>query len=505
MAQYQNVEIPENYFFQMARKEYRCWKTALIREFVQNAVDAGASRISITQRNGYLKVEDNGSGMDEGTLLESLLTLGGSKKAVQSVGGLGKAKEILYFSWPEWTIRTSDCLVYGKGGTYNLTKVKDKLNGTRSRIYLGEAFPDVMDYLGAYLNYCSLPEVEVTFNKRKITTGALAEKGDPVTTIDGLGTLYHNKAHPRPQVIVQAHGLFMFSSHGPLDKSYVFDITRPSYDCLTANRNGFTGNWQEKFNQVLVNVAIETQSARLRKEQVLTVAWNKYSKDDGPPLSHRELVESPLGEMAASSLGCRKQDLTQSQLRDFMAEHYPVLELVKDDLGQNVLAADMKRIKANKTLSSCIAWYRERFEEGFILVSEEEITTALVRDLYSKDCLKAAVLWQEIVAEVCEVVEVELGPVTSPGLGIVVADGIEAQCYDRHLLFNPFCYFDRDWDDIAVRMAVSAVHEFVHYLGHSLHNETFITQFQALLIDVIGERISIGDHLSRIRKVRKNG
>ena len=504
MAEYQNVEIPENYFFQMARKEYRCWKTALIREFVQNAVDAGASRIRLTYKDGYLEVRDNGAGMDEETLLENLLTLGGSKKEGQTVGGLGKAKEILYFSWPDWSIRTSDCLVHGKGGTYHLTKEKGRVKGTRSRVYLGEAFPDVIDYLGAYLNYCSLPGVEVTFNKRKITSGALAEKGEAVTTIDGLGTLYENLAHTRPQVVVQAHGLFMFSSHGPLDKSYIFDITRPSYDCLTANRNGFTGDWQDKFNQVLVNVAIETQSARLRKEQVLTVSWNKYEAD-GPPLSHQDLVDSPLGEMAASHLGCRKQDLTKKQIRDFMDAHYPILELVKDDLGQNVLAADMKRLKATKTLSSCLAWYRDRFEEGFLIVSEEEITTSLVRDLYSKDCLKAAVLWQEIVAEVREVVEVELGPVTNPGLGFVISDGIEAQCFDRHLLFNPYCYLDRAWDEVVVRMAVSAVHEFVHYLGQSLHNETFLTQFQALLIEVIGERIKVGDHLSRIRKVRKYG
>ena len=503
MGDYKMVEIPENYFFQMARKEYRCWKTALIREFVQNSVDAGASEIKVSYQDGYLEVTDNGSGMDEDTLTEGLLTLGGSEKAGSSIGGLGKAKEILYFSWPQWSIRTGSCRVDGKGGTYSLSRLKSRFKGTKSTVFLGATFPDLEDYLKAYLNYCSLPGRKVTFNKKPITWGALAEKGEPVTAIEGLGTMYENEAKTRPQVIVQAHGLYMFSSFGPVDRSFIFDITRPSYDCLTANRGGFTGDWQEKFSQLLVTVAIDNQSARLRKEQVLTVAWTQRSGQDKSQLSHEELLESPMGDMAANYFGCNKQDVTQARIHEFMVAHYPVLEVIKDDLSRNVLAADMKQVKANKLLSACINWYRTRFREGFIIVSEEEINTDLIRDLYSKDCLKAAVLWQEIVAEVGEIVEIELGPISSPALGIVISDEIEAQCYDQHLLFNPYHYLGRPWDEIAVRMAVSAVHEYVHYLGNSLHNETFLVQFQALLTNVISQRIKVGDHLNRIKKVRK--
>lgn len=503
MADYQMVQIPEAYFFQMATKEYNCWKTALIREFIQNSVDAEARTITITCKDGCLEIGDDGHGMSEDTILQSLLTLGGTKKRGPSVGGLGKAKEILYFSWPDWSIRTLYWQVKGKGGSYQLSKTKTKYNGTKSRIYLGETFPNPRDFIIAYLNFCHLPETRITFNKEPIPSGVMARKVDPITSIEGLGTLYENAGKTQPQVIVQAHGLYMFSTFGPVDRSYVFEITHQSYDCLTANRNGFKGKWQDQFSKMMVHVAIDSHSAKLRREQVLTVNIPEDGSQKKIPLS--ELIDSELGQVIADFMGINKADLDEGAVRNFMAKHYPVLEQVIDGVSLTVLQSEMRKLKTTKTLSACMNWYKAWFEEGFVIVSEEEIDSSLIRDLYSKDCLKAAVLWKMIVKEVTWAVEDLTDYSSKPGLGMIVSEDIDAKCYDGYLLFNPYSYWELSWHEAAVKMLIDAAHEYIHYLGQTVHNETFLLRFQDLLAVVLSDRLAVNDHLGRIKKVRKAG
>lgn len=500
MNDYKKIEIPEKYFFDMATKEYSSWKTAFIREFIQNSIDAGASKITTSFKDGYFEIVDNGEGMNDQTIQESLLTLGGSKKHGKSVGGLGKAKEILYFSWPAWSIRSLYWKVDGKGGSYNLSKRKTKYKGTKSSVFLGDTFPDPGPYLTTYLPYCSL-NTKVTFNNQTIRSGQKAKKGEAVTTIQGLGILYENEVTIKPQVIVQTHGLYMFSSFGPVDKSYIFEITQNSYDCLTANRNGFKGSWQDKFNQTLVNVAIDSHSAKLRKEQILTVKPNKVESSNLPL---QEILDSDFGNMVADHLNTSKEDLTEGQIRDFMANHYPLLERTMDWINSTILQAEMKKLKATKLLSACMTWYSNKFEQGFVIVSEEKINSDLIRDLYSRDCLKTAVLWQQIVEEVGEVVGPALRKHKTPGLGFIISDRIEAQCYENYLLFNPYFVIELPWQEGAVKMVGLAVHEYVHFVGFKFHNEDFLIRYQEFMNEILSERLDLADHLNQIKKVRKN-
>jgi len=88
--------------------DYRHWQEAWFREVVQNALDANATHIDFTFRksgnNIILTARDNGSGMDQYTLLNKFLVLGATSKGAESIGGFGEAKKLLLWPWRFWMI-----------------------------------------------------------------------------------------------------------------------------------------------------------------------------------------------------------------------------------------------------------------------------------------------------------------------------------------------------------------------------------------------------------------
>src|SRR5210317_1685107 len=105
----QQVEIPSNYFYDMSKKDYSHFESALVREFFQNSYDAGAKNFHINYDHdgNSVTISDDGHGMDKDIILNKLLVMGVShKESDDAVGSFGHAKILLYFSWPEWEIRT---------------------------------------------------------------------------------------------------------------------------------------------------------------------------------------------------------------------------------------------------------------------------------------------------------------------------------------------------------------------------------------------------------------
>lgn len=108
------IEVPNDYFARSAAREYADDAgLALIREFAQNSCDAKAKTVEFTFRAGELIVSDDGKGADAKTIRERVLTPLESFKDGDSVGGFGKAKELLFFANSKWKIRTRDVEVVG--------------------------------------------------------------------------------------------------------------------------------------------------------------------------------------------------------------------------------------------------------------------------------------------------------------------------------------------------------------------------------------------------------
>jgi HSP90 family molecular chaperone len=128
-----NISIPKS-FFVKERRMYSQWQFAFWREFFQNSIDAGATRIDIEleQVDNVIRVEfrDNGCGMTREILENVYFSLGATTKGGEDqVGGFGRARILTCFSMKSYKIHTLDNLVIGEGGEYEIQKT-DALAGT---------------------------------------------------------------------------------------------------------------------------------------------------------------------------------------------------------------------------------------------------------------------------------------------------------------------------------------------------------------------------------------
>ena len=60
-----------------------------LREYIQNAIDAGANKVEISINDGNLEIEDDGSGMNASELGQEAFALGSSSKSPDQIGELG--------------------------------------------------------------------------------------------------------------------------------------------------------------------------------------------------------------------------------------------------------------------------------------------------------------------------------------------------------------------------------------------------------------------------------
>jgi hypothetical protein len=113
--------LPQDHFAKRVKAQYSSIEEALVREVLQNSLDAGATRVDFTVERDRFSDEtvwsasDNGQGMNLAEFRAFFLTLGGTHKETQSIGGFGAAKEILAFAWENWWARGQDFLCNGNG------------------------------------------------------------------------------------------------------------------------------------------------------------------------------------------------------------------------------------------------------------------------------------------------------------------------------------------------------------------------------------------------------
>jgi hypothetical protein len=100
--------LPQDHFSKRVKAQYSSIEEALVREVLQNSLDAGATRVDFTVERDRFRDQtiwsatDNGRGMNLDEFRQFFLTLGGTHKETHSIGGFGAAKEILAFAWEEW-------------------------------------------------------------------------------------------------------------------------------------------------------------------------------------------------------------------------------------------------------------------------------------------------------------------------------------------------------------------------------------------------------------------
>lgn len=256
------VTIPYGYFLKMAKHDYNNWMKALPREFYQNSIDAGANKIevSVNKETRMIEVSDDGCGMSLDTIQSKLLVLGGSKKATGSVGAFGKAKELLFFSWPKWEILTRGLRLEGDGPEYRLNEVESDIQGVIARVWIPED-EDLEQVVISFRRVASFMQTSADI----FINGELVEcqyKRGRLARCEEWVDIYQLKAQDSSYAPVRIDGIWMFDKYvGDGHGLLVFELKRSSIEALTSNRDGLKAQWNNLLESLVEDLLVNKKSA----------------------------------------------------------------------------------------------------------------------------------------------------------------------------------------------------------------------------------------------------
>lgn len=258
-------------FFQRALADYRDVGWAIVREFAQNGIDCGSKVIKFDLENTpeqhtRLVVSNDGAPMDRDTLLDRLLSLGGSGKTfTNTVGGFGKAKEVLYFAHRQYVIRSGWWLVTGSGAAYTIEKTADFVRGTRSEVIISK------NWLEQLRTAIRLFVSKLQWSGSVLLDGAELDtrlnKGSFRRELE-FGRVYTNRSDSGV-VIIRQGGIPMFESPTSLSRCVVVELSKPSNEVLTANRDGLRYEYSAGLQNFLASLATDARTVLKHTSEVV--------------------------------------------------------------------------------------------------------------------------------------------------------------------------------------------------------------------------------------------
>ena len=467
------VSVPKSYFFKMAKLDYTSWKRALAREFYQNSVDAGSNLIEVDadREQKVIHIIDNGCGMDYDTIKEKLLVLGGSKKDAGSVGAFGKAKEILFFSWKSYRIRTQDWLVYGEGAEYTIEKTSSWQDGTVCSIWIWED-EDFDEILLQFDTVARLFEVGCQINISGDKVNTSLRRGRLVRSMD-WADVYFDDQQKSYEMAVRIKGQWMFNEwmSGSYDVGkIVLEVHGDSTHVLTSNRDSLKGKYQTKFRNLVAEFLTETKSALDPDPVVIREKFTGTGKISMPK------------EKIAAKLSTSFEDSSLSNL-DEVIDH--VIDRLPDE---NVTSVDMDRV--TETAKRGSYWiYVDRFsfigfQPDFHVVYEEgsKEGRGLKRFLARENIVMLANAWAEVLKQVLLDIENYTEFNVGFNLSLRTAASYSKVEGERYFYLNPNllladCKGKPKWYSnktlLREDLVLKAIHEITH-LYYDSHNEDFI-------------------------------
>jgi hypothetical protein len=255
-------------FFSKAPLDYSNPSFALIREFAQNCVDAPNSDYIAIDFDGLntLTVANNGTPMTESILTEVFLSLGGTNKGVNSVGGFGKAKELLCFCHDSYKIESGDLTVHGSGASYKISR-GNYYPGTRTTISLNN------NVFHGIENNIRLLASRMNWSGSFFYNGILLDtkfNAKTKKTIEGLGRVKVLKGGSG--VIVRVGGVPMFSDYGEAGTTVILDLIGDTKSILTSNRDGLRYRYDALLSEFLRSLSTNKRKAL----QETTVEFIEY-------------------------------------------------------------------------------------------------------------------------------------------------------------------------------------------------------------------------------------
>lgn len=262
-------------FFAKGLKDYASWRWAWVRELVQNGVDAGSKNIRFsTFDNGetcQAVCENDGPPMDRETLLNKFLCLGGSTKDTgNSIGGFGMAKTVICYAHPSYTIHTGDIFISGSGGEFEMKDGETQhLEGVRTSVILNLT-KDVVDR--EIKRFCRFMQgkngLRVFLNGEQLGIDLNKNKARRALS---FATVHVTKSFD-DLMVVRANGVPMFYNFHSSKKGVIVELTKPSTEVLTANRDGLQYKFQNELNGFMQQLVVDKKSA-LRQQETTIVHY----------------------------------------------------------------------------------------------------------------------------------------------------------------------------------------------------------------------------------------
>jgi hypothetical protein len=453
----QSVTIgPE--FFVKSFNDYRDRYWAFAREILQNSIDCGSTSIEITiaevpeEDRTLVVVRNNGEPMTRETLVGKLLSLGSSGKDFQgTVGGFGKAKEILYFSHRSYTVASGGYRITGSGAGYDLEEGQF-FQGTRSAVAWGGL---VAGHLRAqfrrFIELCDRRRCAFTLDGEAIKPKLPRFQMERPLIHEGkewarLGVCRFEAN----LLLVRIGGLPMFVERTDYRRTLVLELQGQSGTLLTANRDGLRYPHSTHLRELITQMAVDRRSALKREEPV-------YTRFAGPKLQRPKKPEN-------------HEDITPENT----AVAYVTAARATATSPAGGIAVEPKgRIDAPSILGhefiikNCV---RRRLPRGF---DPENLPL----DKHAHWLAKA---WAGCLLELHELHEVD----QSFSVGFVFSEDVEAE-FERSPEYGSVYYLNpsvigkrsisRRWKKVdRGQIAAVAAHEFVHGgLGLKYHGEDY--------------------------------
>jgi hypothetical protein len=446
------VTIPERFFLEEALKEYHNCREKMVAELIQNSRDAGASQIKLNFTDSGYSIEDDGVGMDKQTLLNGLLTLGGSVKSADSTGAFGAAKKLLLFSHKSYTIHTRNLLATGKVLDYDLREDAECFYGTKISCEYFDGFSykeQMVDLAKHVLAKCDFSNsCSVFINGEEFIdwmswpqASVLETDWATIKTIDGNGLMY-----------IRKNGIFSFSRWTSSNKKQVIiELKPPSREVFTQNRDGLRPPYSSKLDAVAAELSQnETTFGHVGIREYIYLGKNKF-------LEYVNKIKELSSEssIAVSNLGSISYYVTKEQKQQVI----DALSAFNSSIDQKQLAEVNQEI--------C-----DEIQNDFVVdLADSHYTTP--PEQFSPKTMKKrykflAQLWKETILEILKVYNYNL----DFQIGFTLDKNCQALYSKKsgvvRLLLNPTLFkFVEDTEKRFWNIFVTALEEVCHAIAHN--------------------------------------
>ena len=440
-------------FFVNITRDYESWEVKWWREVVQNAVDAGATKIDLGVEDtgdGKNRVwcQDNGKGMSREILLTKYLKFGATTKVGEAgvSGGFGRAKELILLPWVSWRIVTGETEAVGTGTLSKVTTLPKRATGTLVEAYMLQSVSTRAYAAMEFLQRSYLPKVKFTVNGEPFAAKLKATK--EVNELAGKAIFYVLPASSTQySMYIRVNGLYMFQKWltARAEAIVVVELLGPSVKLMTSNRDGIADNdLRREIDDFGNRIAADVSSALKEKKGIVR---KRFSGTGKFRVKERQAEAIATFAHITTSEMMKKAPEEVALLIDYMAKQKksdpaPEDDAPKIDVGAasaESAKAMMAKVPANPLLLARVV--KQLIWEPDYLLTNEIPGFKSLQPFLPASMLPRVLRLLKVWTELCRFVLIQLGSETEYGVGFVFSNSVAAMAEtgpEKWLLLNPF-------------------------------------------------------------------